>query len=68
MYYVTAILPYALSFAAAAMLFVIVRDMIPDVFGGRSESDRMKPALLILAGFVVMNTFETIIDHVTFDE
>uniref|UniRef100_A0A7S1CPJ3 Zinc transporter ZIP11 n=1 Tax=Bicosoecida sp. CB-2014 TaxID=1486930 RepID=A0A7S1CPJ3_9STRA len=48
---VKAMLPYALAFAGAAMLFVIVRDMIPDCV---TEADRLSPTVLSMLGFVVM--------------
>eukprot|EP00656_Telonema_subtile_P053327 TRINITY_DN7697_c0_g1_i2.p1 TRINITY_DN7697_c0_g1~~TRINITY_DN7697_c0_g1_i2.p1 ORF type:complete len:296 (-),score=61.21 TRINITY_DN7697_c0_g1_i2:166-1053(-) len=45
------ILPYALSFASAAMLFVIVRDMVPDCMkdGGGNTN-----AVTIMVGFSIM--------------
>ncbi len=53
---VKAILPYALSYAGAAMLFVIIRDMIPDVMA--EESTRMSHTMIIMLAYAVMNVFD----------
>lgn len=46
-----AILPYALGFAAGAMLFVVIEELIPDA---RDGSPRNLATLSAMAGFVVM--------------
>lgn len=60
---VKAALPYALAFAGAAMLFVIIRDMVPDCI---TEADRLSPTVLAMLGFVVMTVtsmlFEELVD------
>ena len=44
-------LPYMLSFAAGAMIFVVVEDLIPDMMEGRQSS---LGTILFAAGFSVM--------------
>ena len=48
---VRAALPYALAFAGACMLFVVVKDMLPDCMKGE---DRTLPTLMVMVGFAVM--------------
>ncbi len=52
---VKALLPYALSYAGACMLFVIIRDMIPDVMS--CESARMKHTIIVMLSYAVMELF-----------
>jgi ZIP family zinc transporter len=53
-YFVGAILPYALSFAAGAMIYVVVKELIP-----RSQSSGKTVGNIgIIAGFCVMMTME----------
>merc|ERR1711865_1276190 len=47
------LLPFALSFAACAMLFVIVRDMVPDCMEG-GDGGKNTNAVTIMFGFGVM--------------
>lgn len=48
---VKAALPYALAFAGACMLFVVVKDMLPDCMKG---DDHTLPTLMVMVGFAVM--------------
>lgn len=57
------ILPYALSYAGAAMLFVIVRDMIPDVMS-RQET-RMRNTMVVMGSYAAMVVFESAINTAT---
>ena len=45
------ILPYALAFAAGAMIFVVVEELIPE---GQRAGDSDAPTLGALAGFTLM--------------
>ena len=47
----TAILPYALSFAAGAMIFVVVEELIPD---SQTNSNTDVATLGLMVGFVIM--------------
>ena len=47
----TAILPYALSFAAGAMIFVVVEELIPD---SQTNGNTDVATLGLMVGFVVM--------------
>jgi ZIP family zinc transporter len=49
------ILPYALSFAAGAMIFVVVEELIPESQAG-GHADLATTALLV--GFCVMMTLD----------
>jgi len=57
---VKAALPYALAFAGACMLFVVVKDMLPDAMKGE---DRMLPTLMVMLGFVVMMVATVLINR-----
>jgi ZIP family zinc transporter len=46
-----AILPYALAFAAGAMIYVVVEEVIPQA---QSEGNTDRATLGLMAGFVVM--------------
>lgn len=49
--YVQPILPYALAFAAGAMIFVVVDDLIPEA----NQSGNQKLATFgVIVGFIVM--------------
>lgn len=53
-YFVSAILPYALSFAAGAMIYVVVKELIP-----RSQSNSKTVGNFgMVAGFSLMMTME----------
>lgn len=55
MLYVQPILPYALSFAAGAMIFVVVDDLIPEA----NQSGNQKLATLgTMIGFIVMMSMD----------
>eukprot|EP00658_Telonema_sp_P-2_P050425 TRINITY_DN38465_c0_g1_i1.p1 TRINITY_DN38465_c0_g1~~TRINITY_DN38465_c0_g1_i1.p1 ORF type:complete len:151 (+),score=25.39 TRINITY_DN38465_c0_g1_i1:128-580(+) len=58
---VNPILPYALSFASAAMLYVIVRDMVPDCMGDGGGNTN---AVTIMVGFVVMLVVSTLLEAI----
>ena len=47
----TAILPYALSFAARAMIFVVVEELIPD---SQNNGNTDVATLGLMVGFVLM--------------
>ena len=47
----TAILPYALSFAAGAMIFVVVEELIPD---SQNNGNTDIATLGLMVGFVLM--------------
>jgi ZIP family zinc transporter len=49
------ILPYALSFAAGAMIFVVVEELIPE---SQLESDTNIATIGALLGFAVMMTLD----------
>ena len=55
MMYVQPILPYALSFAAGAMIFVVVDDLIPEA--GNSGNQKLATCGTII-GFIVMMTMD----------
>lgn len=53
--YVQPILPYALSFAAGAMIFVVVDDLIPEA----NQSGNQKLATFgTIVGFIVMMSMD----------
>lgn len=60
---VKAMLPYALSFAGMAMLFVIVRDMVPDIMG--DETSRMRNTMLVMGAYGAMVVFDSSINALT---
>lgn len=49
--YMTAILPYALSFAAGAMIFVVVEELIPE---SQTNGNTDIATLGLMAGFIIM--------------
>lgn len=49
--YMTPILPYALSFAAGAMLFVVVEELIPE---SQNNGNTDRATLGVMVGFVIM--------------
>ena len=49
--YIRAILPYALSFAAGAMIYVVVKELIPE---SQSEGNEGLISIMTLIGFIVM--------------
>lgn len=49
--YMTAILPYALSFAAGAMIFVVVEELIPE---SQTNGNTDLATMGLMAGFVIM--------------
>ncbi len=58
---VESILPYALAFASAAMLFVVVKDMVPDVLNGSSSRNSL--TLIMMGAFVFMAVASSLIDQ-----
>lgn len=55
MMYIQPLLPYALSFAAGAMIFVVVDDLIPEA--NRSGNSKLA-TIGIIAGFIVMMSLD----------
>lgn len=49
--YIEPLLPYALSFAAGAMIFVVVEEVIP---GSQEEGNKDLASMALMIGFVVM--------------
>ncbi|GFR35864.1 ZIP family metal transporter [Thermobrachium celere] len=49
--YIRAILPYALSFAAGAMIYVVVKELIPE---SQSEGNEGLISIMTIIGFIVM--------------
>lgn len=49
------ILPYALSFAAGAMMFVVAEELIPE---SQKEGDTDLPTLGLICGFALMMTLD----------
>ncbi|MDR3313360.1 MAG: ZIP family metal transporter, partial [Oscillospiraceae bacterium] len=52
------ILPYALAFAAGAMVFVVVEELIPEAHG-EGESHTHAPTLGAMLGFACMMLLDT---------
>ena len=48
---VTAILPYLLCFAAGAMIYVVIEELIPEMSEGRHSN---LPAIFFIGGFTLM--------------
>ncbi len=59
---VKTLLPYALGFAGSAMLFVIVKDMLPDVM--TNEERRMQTSLLVMGAYAAMVVMSSLIDSI----
>jgi len=59
---VQALLPYALGFAGGTMLFIIVKDMIPECM--QNEENQVRNTLLVMLGFSVMLVSEQLFDNV----
>jgi hypothetical protein len=59
---VRTLLPYALAFAGAAMLFVIVKDMLPDVMA--NEERRMDTSLLVMLSYAAMVIMSSLINSI----
>ena len=49
--FITPVLPYALAFAAGAMIFVVVEELIPDSQSGNNTD---LATLSLMLGFVIM--------------
>ncbi len=60
---VKTLLPYALGFAGASMLFVIVKDMLPDVMS--QEERRMETSLLVMVAYAAMVVMSSLIDSIS---
>lgn len=54
--FIRPILPFALSFAAGAMIYVVVEELIPE---SRAESKAYIPTLGTIAGFIIMMVMDT---------
>ncbi len=52
----TPILPYALAFAAGAMIFVVVEELIPEA--QREEGATDIPTIGVMAGFAIMMSLD----------
>jgi ZIP family zinc transporter len=50
----TPILPYALAFAAGAMIFVVAEELVPEAKRGSPDI----AAMALMVGFVVMMTLD----------
>ena len=50
-YFITPVLPYALAFAAGAMIFVVVEELIPD---SQSSNNTDLATLSLMLGFMIM--------------
>lgn len=57
-FFIQPLLPWALSFAAGAMLFVIVEEMVPDL---REEPDKHYGVFAFLGGFLVMMVLDVLL-------
>ena len=57
-YYVTPLLPWALSFAAGSMVYVIIEDMVPDA---REEHDNHCGMFAFIAGFLLMMVLDVVL-------
>ncbi len=60
---VKTLLPYALAFAGASMLFVIVKDMLPDVMS--HEERRMETSLLVMVAYAAMVVMSSLINSIS---
>ena len=49
--FITPVLPYALAFAAGAMIFVVVEELIPD---SQSSNNTDLATLSLMLGFMIM--------------
>ncbi|MES1920116.1 hypothetical protein MHBO_001832 [Bonamia ostreae] len=54
--------PYFLSFAAGAMLFVTVSEMIPEAFSSNSKSSKMANNFAFVGGFALMMVLEGVFE------
>ena len=63
---VQSILPYALAFASAAMLFVVIKDMVPDVLSASRSRNTL--TLIMMGAFVFMAVASSLIDQVKLDQ
>ena len=52
---VNPILPYALAFAAGAMIFVVVEELIPD---SQSSNNSDLPTVILMIGFTIMTILD----------
>ena len=56
--YAQSVLPYALGFAAGAMIFVVVNDLVPEAQKGGGDKPSALPSWGAIAGFVVMMSLD----------
>jgi ZIP family zinc transporter len=61
--FVSALLPYAVAFAGSAMLFVIVKDMLPDIMTG--HMDRMQTTIIVMTSYAAMVIMSSLIDSIS---
>ena len=53
------LLPYALAFAAGAMVFVVVDDILPETFAGTADEQRAKIVTWgVMVGFSIMMSMD----------
>ena len=52
------VLPYALGFAAGAMIFVVVNDLVPEAQKGGGDKASALPSWGAILGFVVMMSLD----------
>ena len=56
---VVPVLPYLLSFAAGAMIYVVVEELIPEMAQGKGKQSDIG-TLMFAAGFTVMMTLDVV--------
>lgn len=53
------LLAYGMAFAGSTMLFVIINEMLPEIYGGEKDS---KSSIALFLGFIVMSYLTIILD------
>ena len=57
--FIVPVLPYLLAFAAGAMLYVVVEELIPEMAQGKGKQSDIG-TLLFAAGFTIMMTLDVV--------